>query len=510
MTSETLGEVTLSGAKRDAAVIGWVWYAVLSLFAVLIGAGTSHLEGEPLFFVAAAAVLLWLVPFPGRLVVVLCAGFLIGDRAFAVLMWSGLGLPIFITEAVVAVTSSLLLLKYLLRPSTATLQLNMGLVRKPALVFWSVGTTVLLTSVWHCLEGSGQLVPTLRNAALFYYSIFYLIVLATFDEVRLSLKLTHAFIAVIVLMSIRYLLDWSAMLPDLPGAILADMFVVVATIAASVLFCTLPVLQYTRTAIVLLVLISTAVVFTDIRQGLLGLLCGGLCSYWLLSRFRLMSWSHRKTILIFLALFVGTLVLLWMRKDSIVSQAGLPGRSSTYSSMSEFVPIWSHMINRDFSDTGRSVMWAAFLEDMFQSWDSVVFGVGFDRLFIPEWFFTFQTREILTNKTTGAVQLDPHNSHLNLFYRIGLIGFVAYLFLIQRAFRSSFRYLRDGQDARLKYYTIGYLAALTSVAGQALVGVLFEAPHRGIWFWVLLGVCTCFPRVALADEVRASNEEARA
>jgi len=499
----------MSGTKRDAAVIHWVWYAVLSLFALLIGAGTSHLGREVLVFVVATGVLLWVVPFPGRLAVLLCAGFLIGGRTFAFLAWSGLGLPVFITETVVAVTTFLLLLKCLLRPSTSALQLNMGLVRMPALVFWSVGTAVLLTSVWHCLEGSSQLLPTLRNTALFYYSIFYLIVLAIFNEVRLSLKLTHAFIAVIVLMSIRYLLEWSAMWPDLPGTDV-NFFCVVATIAASVLFCTLPVLQYTRTAIVLLVLISTAVVFTEIRQGLLGLLCGGLCSCWLLSRFRLMSWSHRKTILIFLALFVGTLVLLWMKKDSIVSQAGLPGRSSTYSSMSEFVPIWSHMINRDFSDTGRSLMWAAFLEDMFQSWVSVAFGVGFDRLFIPEWMFGMQQLEILTNRSTGTLQLDPHNSHLHLFYRIGLIGFVAYLFLIQRAFLSSFRYLRDGQDARLKYYTIGYLAALTSVAGQAFVGVLFEAPHRGIPFWVLLGVCTCFPRVALADEVRASNEGARA
>jgi hypothetical protein len=96
-----------------------------------------------------------------------------------------------------------------------------------------------------------------------------------------------------------------------------------------------------------------------------------------------------------------------------------------------------------------------------------------------------------------------------LFYRLGVIGFFAFLFLIQRAFLSSFRYLRDGQDIRLKYYTIGYIAALISVAGQALVGVLFEAPQRGIPFWVILGVSTCFPRVALADEQRAADEVAR-
>jgi hypothetical protein len=310
--------------------------------------------------------------------------------------------------------------------------------------------------------------------------------------------MTHAFSAVIVLMSIRYVLEWSGMWPDLPSTD-ANFFCVVATIAASVLFCTLPVLLHRRAAVFLLVLISTAVILTDVRQGFLGLLCGGFCSCWLLSRFRLMSGTHRKAIFIFVALFAGTLVMLVMTLGPAGSLADR--RELLFAGENDVhVPIWDHMIARDFSDTGRRVMWVAFLEDMFQSWASVVFGVGFDRLFVPDWMFEFQSLEILTNRATGVFQLDPHNSHLHLFYRVGLIGFVAYLLLIQRAFLSSFRYLKDGQDARLKYYTIGYLAALSSVAGQAFVGVLFEAPHRGIPFWVLLGVSTCFPRVALSDE----------
>jgi hypothetical protein len=470
----------------------WVRNLLLALFAGLVGVGFGQVGIDVLIPVVVAGILLWGVPFPGRLVVVLCAGFLIGGRAFAFLVWSnsGLGLPLYVTEAVVAVTVALLLLGYMVRPSTAIFRQNTASVRAPLLVFWGVGTTVFLISVWHCLEGSGQLVPTLRNAALFYYSVFYLFVLGILDDIRVSLRLTQWFSVVIALMSTRYLVEWSGLL-DLPETD-TNFFCVVAPIAMCVLFCTQPVLRYRWATVSLVVLISTAVVLTDVRQGLLGLLCGGLCSCWLLIRYRLMSRTQRKTILIFAILFVGTLLMLQMRD-----------------SRDFHIPIWDHMIARDFSDTGRRVMWAAFLEDMFHSWESVVFGVGFDRLFVPDWMFGFQQLEILTNRATGAFQLDPHNSHLHLFYRIGLIGFVAYLFLIKRAFSTALLYLKNGQETRLKYYTIGYLSALTSVAGQAFVGVLFEAPHRGIPFWVLLGVSTCFPRIALANEDN-STEKVRA
>jgi hypothetical protein len=471
----------------------WLRYLLFGLFAGLVGVGVGQFGEEVLGLVVVVGILLWVVPFPGRLVVLLCAGFLIGGRVFAFLMWSnsGLGLPLFVTETVVAVTMALLLLGYLVRPSTTILQKNATSVRKPVLVFWTVGSTVLLISVWHCVEGSSQLVPTLRNAALFYYSIFYLFVLAILDDIRLSLRVTHWFSAIIVMMSIRFVVQWNGLLLDLPQMD-TNFFCVVAPIAACILYCALPVLRNRWASVFLVVLISTAVVLTDVRQGLLGLICGGLCSYWLLRRFGLMSGTQRKTVLIFVALFVGTLLMLAMR-----------------GSHDAHIPIWDHMIARDFSDTGRRVVWAAFLDDMLQSWTSVVFGVGFDRLFVPNWMFISQTLEIMTNRTTGALQLDPHNSHLHLFYRLGLIGFSAYLLLIRRAFLASFRYLRDGHDTRLKYYTIGYLAALTSVAGQAFVGVLFEAPHRGIPFWVLLGVSTCFPRIALAHE-NDSTRKARA
>lgn len=465
-----------------------LWYPVVAAFAILLGLELAEFGETVLFLVGATGVLLWVLPFPGRLTVLLCAGFLLGGRVFAFLMWPGLGLPLFVTEAVTAIMVGLLILSYLMRPSSATFQRNTADIRLPAMVFWGIGTLVLLTSVWHCLQGGGQLVPTLRNAALFYYSIFYLFVLATLDDVRLALRVSNWFSAIIVFMSLRYLVEHSGMFPNLPGTD-ANFFCVVAPIAVSLLFCVLPVMPHKRATVLCVVLISTAVVFTDVRQGLLGLICGWLCSCWLLFRYRLMIGIQRKTIFIFLSLFAVTVLMLATR------------------AWHDFhVPIWDHMIARDFSDTGRRVMWAAFLEDSFQSWETVVFGVGFDRLFVPDWMFVFQTVDILTNTTTGALQLDPHNSHLHLFYRVGLIGFVAYLLLIQRAFAVSFRYLRHGQDTRVKYYVVGFLSALASIAGQAFVGVLFEAPHRGIPFWVVLGVATCVPLIALADEKRATGD----
>ena len=495
-----------------------VTYAVPLVLGVLIGTAASHLGGQFLLYVAAIAVLVYVISLPVRLVVLLCVGFLIGDKAFAVLVLRLPGFPLYITEACIATTLALLFLKYLMLPSTALCRRNMALVRKPALMFWGVGTAVLFISVWNCIAGPGLLLPTLRNAASFYYSVFYLFVLFTFNDVYLAMKLTHAYAAIIVIMSIRFLLEFNQLLPTEIPQTEVNFFCIVAPVAVSMLFCTLPVMRHKAATLLLIILISIAVVQTDIRQGILGLICGGLCSWWLLRRFGLLSSGHRKVQFVLLALFLASVVMLVLRDDLGIRPGldayGPDGQILFLATPEqeywiERVPIWDRMIERDFSDTGRREMWVSFLADMSQSWTSVVFGVGFDRLFIPDWMLEMTKAELMRNKATGVNQLDPHNSHLHLLYRIGVIGFVAYLMLIRGAFVSSFKYLREGTSVRLKYYTVGFLSALAGVGGEALVGVLFEAPHRGIPFWVLLGVSTCFPRVALENERRASNETER-
>ena len=420
----------------------------------------------------------------------LSVGFIIAFRSFAFISIDlpG-GMPLYVTEASIAITLLFILFQYLLRPSLTTLRKNIAEVKAPAVIFWLIGLLVLISSIGNSFGDPSNLLVTLRNSALFYYSIVYFFVLLFFNNLKEMFKYVLYFHWAIAIITIYAVLKMLGVLPTSLPEINASLICIISPISLFLLFSTHSVSKHKFISLLLITLISLAVVLTEIRQGLLGLICGGLCAYWYLGRYRIRSFGQNHIVFVIIALFLSTIVMFFARDVLDI----------------ERVPIWDRMVERNFSDTGRSTLWGDFLADMSRSWQGVLFGVGFDRNFIPDWMIGFQTTEILTSNTTGQFQLDPHNSHLHLFYRIGLIGFIAYLWLIKKAFSISANYLAQGTDLRLKYYTIGYLAALASIIGQAFVGVLLEAPHRGIPFWIVLGICTVFPRLAKASELEEKN-----
>jgi O-antigen ligase len=97
--------------------------------------------------------------------------------------------------------------------------------------------------------------------------------------------------------------------------------------------------------------------------------------------------------------------------------------------------------------------------------------------------------------------IDPHNSYVAIFYRLGIPGILALLFLWVPILREAFLSCRSDPERRL---WVGMaLSGHVGVAIFAFFNVAFEGPYMGIPFWVSLAIVQQASRVVryeMADQ----------
>ena len=92
-----------------------------------------------------------------------------------------------------------------------------------------------------------------------------------------------------------------------------------------------------------------------------------------------------------------------------------------------------------------------------------------------------------THFHTFADFIDPHNIVLNFWVETGLLGVIAFTWIMVVGFRASWRGWREG-PAGWRAYHLGVLLALVAVVVHGMVDVPYFKNDLSLLFWTLIGI----------------------
>ena len=104
-----------------------------------------------------------------------------------------------------------------------------------------------------------------------------------------------------------------------------------------------------------------------------------------------------------------------------------------------------------------------------------------------------------THFHTAANFIDPHNIVLNFWVETGLLGLVAFAWIMVVGFQVSWRGWRQG-SAGWRAYHLGVLLALVAVVVHGLVDVPYFKNDLSLEFWALIGLTWAGRQWELAGE----------
>ncbi len=129
---------------------------------------------------------------------------------------------------------------------------------------------------------------------------------------------------------------------------------------------------------------------------------------------------------------------------------------------------------------GRLALWQAALDRFRQD---PLFGTGFG---------TFGGA-VAARRVPGSFYVD--NFYLKTLVESGLIGLLAFLWLLVSAFRCGYAAYKKIQDGSLKIMAAAILAGLVGIAAHNTVENIFEVPMMASYFWVLAGILLALPHI---------------
>jgi hypothetical protein len=180
------------------------------------------------------------------------------------------------------------------------------------------------------------------------------------------------------------------------------------------------------------------------------------------------------------------------------------------------IPIWDDVRNvfdRNRQDSsGANAFWRLaywrFLVE--QTLKEPVFGVGFGK---PA---HFRWRGILYDARRGNAAdpndiTPPHNSFLNVFYRMGLAGLVPLLLLVGLGLRGAVSTIRRPATGRSDQALLaGFVAVFVFAAFIAFFNVALENPYMGLFFWTPLAMLFVLPKLIGPAATGFARREAEA
>lgn len=415
-------------------------------------------------------------------VTIVMPGYLLFDRAFA---WIHVpGTPIFVGE--------ITLLLGILATGFSK--------RTRALVKESDTLQLLLVFVaWGLLRTIPDIpsdpINVIRDAALWYYALFAVVFgLVVMERGHMLARFLSGYPKILWLfflwapaaLAIPWLFDFNINVPDSavsifahkPGNVgshagLAVAFVWLVPTARNRLN---PQLRTAVTALGLLVLMITG------TQNRGGLLAGGAAVgvAVLFTRFKKSSLS------------VGVLIAMIVVVATIAFNISLPLKAGRELSAAQIVTNVLSIVGADTSDElgsnlnntteWRTTFWTMIIEDTFEG-PTAFYGQGFGLNFAEEYGFI---------DPANAIPLrNPHNSHIHVFARMGLIGLTLWFVLwgvwYRRVWTAYQTHVRRGHDieAGLAMWAV---AGVTAFLVSAFFDPTLEGAQISFWLWGLFGL----------------------
>ena len=413
----------------------------------------------------------------GRLLAVLLAGYLLFDRAFAYLHLPGT--PVFVGEMVLAVG--------ILGVCTATVYLRTPLRDEPVMALLAVFVA------WGAIRAAPGLavhgMDALRDSALWYYGVFAFLVLAAIARSpdlpeRLVTQLGRLTPWLLVWLPVTVVLSPLAEdAPTIPFTTVSVLShkpgsVAIAALLALASMWLLPGQRSARSRAVwsVVALLAVALLATQNRGGLLAVAAGALVG---------LVFVHQRAQLAARAVAVMTLGLaLAVLLPLKVPLDGLQGRDfSAEQLVANVASLGGQETPGNLGGTvdGRQELWTRILDRQVDE-GRLVDGSGFGQNLAAAVGIYDDGEESLRN---------PHNSHLNILARMGLVGLVLWVALWAAWYRrlvSGCRRLATRGSHVRRQIAVLCLAVATATLVASTFDPQLEGPQVAVLLWTVFGV----------------------
>ncbi len=413
----------------------------------------------------------------GRLLAILLGGYLLFDKAFAYIHLPGS--PLFVAEMVLGVGALAVLL--------ATRYLRVPLRDEPILAL------LCAFALWGLIRALPGIytykIDALRDSAIWYYSLFAFLVVAALAKLP---KLLDLLIGQLTRLT-PWLLVWlplavvltplSSRAPTVP---FSEVSVLThksgnAAIAALLVMGLMWVAPATRSAWSrvgwsLLALVVIALAATQNRGGLLGAVAGGTVALALI---------RNRLGLIVRVVFVTAVGLGLASLLSLsVPIGGLQGRDfSAEQLVANVVSLGGKESPGNLGGTveGRQDLWSRILKKQVAD-GHLVDGSGFGQNLAAEVGVYDEGKDTLRS---------PHNSHLHILARMGLLGFSLWVALwvgwYRRLILGCRRLAREGQHLRHQVAVLSTMET-TAILVSSVFDPQLEGPQVAALLWTTLGI----------------------
>ena len=413
-------------------------------------------------------------PFVRMLPIVL-AGYALFDRAFA---WFHLpGLPLFPGEVMVA------LAVLVIAGATSTV-LGGARSRIPS-------TLLLVFILWGVLRTVPHLathqLDAVRDAALWYYAVFAFVVAGVVVAMPQVLKQWVGSYRRLL----PWLLGWSFIAlqldrriggPYVPDTPIISLFshksgnVAVHAALALAFLWLVPIEGMTRRIRVLLTAAVSVLVAVSGTQSRSGMIAAGVA----IAVAWLMSWNRRQMVAVMVAPVVLVLALAW----AINFQVPAHPRPISVTQLVKNVGSLTGGGSSELSDTAqwRDELWTSLLKETRES-NKLVTGWGFGPNLAAQMGFEGQKPE--------APLRSPHNTHLDVLARMGVIGLGVWISLWVAWFATVLR-SRHRMQAKRDRFSRGLMSfAIVGVVAILVNGYFdptLESAQVALWLWSLFGL----------------------
>ncbi len=134
--------------------------------------------------------------------------------------------------------------------------------------------------------------------------------------------------------------------------------------------------------------------------------------------------------------------------------------------------------------------------------DFMIFGVGWGAY--PD---IYQYYVALPNAYSSHIRMGAHNLYLELLAEIGIIGFLAFTFMIYHFFRQTFLIHKKMENRFQRVFLIGMQGAMITYLFHAFLNNLGPSDKISLTFWFLLGMTPTLNYLSERTESDTSQQD---
>ncbi len=416
------------------------------------------------------------------IIIFLITGYTLFSKSFSKLNVNIMGIPVYITEISIIFIVLLCLVRIFFCDRGKLVLYN------PLKIEFALFYLIFLISLIKGFFLYDDTAFILRQSALFYYSIFYFLIIITFNEIGSLLKLKYILIAFLVssnIMLIFFILNFLNIVKmPFPGMGAAG-YIYISLLFITELTCIIYLKNIFLEIIffINMILLIVANVLYRCRGSWVAIIVAILSVYIFFKvatglkkeffKLNIIMLSTLAVIIIFIVLLLFYRNDLWVSiKEDIISIYHGIFSETEYVIDVRNIPA----VNIKW----RLITWKDMFIDVL---NRPFLGYGFGKKFISE-------TTLQMGWDTGLVDgwVESHNYLLSFLYRSGFLGLGVFLSIVIGFFKKAIKFLKSCKDKKIEIFIIGLLGCIVYILILGLFEVVLEVPYGGSLLWIIMGI----------------------